>query len=263
MHNNIRVGSDRASLSRMKVKYLNNIDEFDDLLDYFQRQKAPCIENYLGENILLDRLIAMDDVSGLTDRSDSLAQTKIFNIFPGSTQASSIIKVLSSFRSRYKYNYVPKRDLWINRLYFDISNSTDKQCLTIDTWDVNDLGPAKFGKKANTNQEQICYYNRNKRDTSFNSFLAVRKQTSPSSDITFSVIKLIDKTNKNSSIYFEINNELSDFNNGSDKGTVQWVSEVCTSGTITTDGKRQRREQSTARTNRHGRFSKKPRFLSR
>ena len=114
-------------------KYLNNIDEFDDLLDYFQRQKAPCIENYLGENILLDRLIAMDDVSGLTDRSDSLAQTKIFNIFPGKIQASSIIKVLSSFCSRYKYNYVPKRDLWINRLYFDISNSTDKHCLTIDT----------------------------------------------------------------------------------------------------------------------------------
>ena len=93
--------------------------------------------------------------------------------------------------------------------------------MTIDTRDVNNLGPAKFRTKPDSNQEQTCYYNRNKRDTSFNSFLAVRKQTSPSSDITFSVIKLIDETNKNSSIYFEINNELSDFNNDSDKGTVQ------------------------------------------
>ena len=56
-----------------------------------------------------------------------LAQTEIFNIFPGSIQTSSIIKTLSSFCSRYKYNYVPNRDLWINRLYFDISNSTKKQ----------------------------------------------------------------------------------------------------------------------------------------
>ena len=91
-----------------------------------------------------------------------LAQTKIFNIFPGSIQASSIVKILSSFCSRYKYNYIPNRNLWINRLYYDISNSSEKQCLTIDTRDINDLGPAKFRTRADSNQEQICYYNRNK-----------------------------------------------------------------------------------------------------
>ena len=37
------------------------------------RQKAPCIENYLGENMLLERFIVMDDVSGLADRSDNFA----------------------------------------------------------------------------------------------------------------------------------------------------------------------------------------------
>ena len=116
-----------------------------------------------------------------------LAQTKIFNIFPGSIHASSIVKILSSFCNRYKYNYIPNRNLWINRLYYDISNSSEKQCLTIHTRDVNDLGPAKFRTRADSNQEQICYYNRNKRDTSFNSFLAVRKQTSTFSDITFSL----------------------------------------------------------------------------
>ena len=86
-----------------------------------------------------------------------LAQTKIFNIFPGFIQTSSVVKILSSFCSRYKYNYVPNRDLWINRLYFDISNSTKKQWLTIDTRDVNDLGPAKFSTQADNNQEQIYY----------------------------------------------------------------------------------------------------------
>ena len=80
-----------------------------------------------------------------------LAQTKIFNIFPGSIQASSIVKILSSFCSRYKYNYIPNRNLWINRLYYDISNSSEKQCLTIDTRDVNDLGPAKFRTRVDRN----------------------------------------------------------------------------------------------------------------
>ena len=41
----------------MDFKYPNNIDEFDDLLDYFQRQRVPCNNNYLGENIKLDNLL--------------------------------------------------------------------------------------------------------------------------------------------------------------------------------------------------------------
>ena len=143
-----------------------------------------------------------------------LAHAKILNIFPGLIQASSIVKVLSSFCSRYRYNYIPNRNLWINRLQFHISNSSKKQCQTIDTRDINDLGPAKFRTQAYNNREQICYYNRNKEDKSFNSFLAVRKQTSTTIKIIFSIVNLIDKTNKNDNIYFKINDELSDFNNG-------------------------------------------------
>ena len=158
------------------LKYPNSTEEFDDLLEHFQREKSTCIENCLGENIKLDRLIVMDDVSGLADRSDTfanflivsrkfaiscvyifhtiypirqnwqmiLAQTKIFNIFPGSIQASSRVKILSPFGSRYKYNYTPNRNLCINRLYYYILDSSEKQSLIIDTRDVNDLGPAKF-----------------------------------------------------------------------------------------------------------------------
>ena len=99
---------------KIDFKYPNSVDEFDDLFEYFQRQRAPCNENYLGENIKVNRL--MDDVSGLADKSKTfanfltvsrklrltcvyifpaiyptrqnwqmiLAQTKIFNIFRGS-----------------------------------------------------------------------------------------------------------------------------------------------------------------------------------
>ena len=137
-----------------------------------------------------------------------LSQTKIFNFFPGLIQATAIIRILSSFASRYKHIYIPHRDLWINRLYLEISNLTQKQCLTIDTRDVNDLGPAKFGTEADNDTEQICYYNRNKKDTSFNSFLALRKETSSASKITFSIVKVIDKRNRHNSIYSEQFNEL-------------------------------------------------------
>ena len=117
------------------------------------KQKSHCNENSLGENVELDHLIVLDNVSGLADRSETfanflfvsrkfgptcvyvfrtlypmrqnwqmiLAQTKIFNIFPGSVQTSSILEISSCFCSRYKYNYMPCIDLWINRLYFNIT----------------------------------------------------------------------------------------------------------------------------------------------
>ena len=113
---------------------------------------------------------------------------------------------MSSFASRYKHNYVPHQNVWINRLYFEISNSRQKRCLTIDTRDINDLGPAKF-----SGTEQICYYNRNKKDTTFNSFLAVRKETSFTFEINFSIVEVIDNISKQDAIYPEISDELSDF----------------------------------------------------
>ena len=157
--------------------------------------------------MVLDRLIVMDRVSGLADILEEfdnfltvsrkfglicvyifhtiyptrqhlqmiLSQTKMVKFFQGSVQASFIIRTLSSFCNRYRHSYIPHRDLWMNWLYFEISNSTQKQCLTIDTKDVNDLGPAIFRTQTDNNKEQICYHNQNKRD-SFNPFLAVRKQ---------------------------------------------------------------------------------------
>ena len=203
---------------KVDFKSVETIDEFDDLLEHVQKT-IHCNENSLGENIELDRLIVLDDISRLPDRSETianflavsrkfgltcvyvfhtlyptrqnlpmtLAQTKIFNIFPGSVQTFSILKILSSFSSRYKYSYVPCRDLWINRLYSHISSSSKKHCLTIHTRDVNELRPAKFRTQADKNIKQICYYNRNKKDKPFNSFLAIRKQTLTGEKTIFSI----------------------------------------------------------------------------
>ena len=165
----------------------------------------------------------------------------------------------------------------INRLYLEICNSSQKQCLTIYTRDVNDLGPAKFRTQADSiytrdvndlrpakfrtqadsDTEQIYCYNRNKKDTSLNSFLALRKETPSTIKITFSIVKVIDETNKHNSIYSESSNELSNFKNDNFQRTIQQISE----NDIDRDDKkleRRRRELTIA-----GGISKKPRFLSR
>ena len=138
----------------------------------------------MGEDNVSNKLIVMDDVSGLAGKSTKFAnfvtawrifkftcvyifhtiyptssnwqmiltKKKIFNIFPGSLLTSSVIKILSS------YEYIQAIDLWLNCPYFEISNSSKKQCLTIDMRHVNDLGPAKFRSEAKNDKEQVCYY---------------------------------------------------------------------------------------------------------
>ena len=164
---------------------------------------------------------------------------------------------MSSFASRYKNTYIPHWNLWINQLYFEISNSRQKQCLTTDTRDVNEVGPGKFRIQADSGTEKICYYNRNKKDTSPNSFLAIRKKTSSPIEINLSIVKVIDNTNRHNSISYETSDELIDFKNDNVQPTNQQTSE---SQSV--------RETATARPDRrrrgyigNGQVSKKPIFF--
>ena len=67
----------------------------------------------------------------------------------------------------------------------------------------------------------------------------MRKQTSETSEIVFSIVNLIDKTNRTDNIHFEIINELSDFNNYNVqyKQPIQRVSESDIVETASTDRK--------------------------
>ena len=128
-------------------------------LTFFQRKRRVDndIDGVMGEKNVFDKLIVMNDVSGLADKSDDfdnfltvsrkfsftcvydfhtmyprrsrwqmiLSQTKNFNIFPGSLQTATVTKILSSYCQRYTYKYIPHRDLWLNRLYFEVSNSSE------------------------------------------------------------------------------------------------------------------------------------------
>ena len=107
----------------------NSVEEFDNLLEIYRQKKADYTENDLGENMILDKLIVMEDVSGLADRLEEfvnflpvsrkygltcvyifntmypirqnwqmiMSQTKIFNFFPESVHASSIVKFFFIF----------------------------------------------------------------------------------------------------------------------------------------------------------------------
>lgn len=109
----------------------------------------------MGETTLLDKLIVMDDVSGLSHKSEEFAkfltvsrkfgfiwvyifhttyltrsnwrmillQKNFFNIFPGSTQTLSVIKI-SSYCSRYTYDYITHKDLWLISFILTYQNLT-------------------------------------------------------------------------------------------------------------------------------------------
>ena len=199
---------------------LQDLDDFNYLLGHFTENKSEYITNELGKELEINKLIIMDDVSGLADKSEEfsnfltvsrkygfscvyvfhtiypgrqswemiMSQTHIFNFFPGSIHSSRILKTLALFASRQKNTYLPNQQVWLNKLYFQISNSKEKKYLLVDTREVSELGPGKFRTSASNGEEQICYFNKNKSDTHFTSFQSKKIQSADSS-IRFSIVK--------------------------------------------------------------------------
>ena len=164
----------------VQFSYPHDLDDFHYLVENFMQNRSEYIENDLGELPAVNRLIVMGDVSGLADKSEEfsnfltvsekygfscpyvfhtiypgrqswemiLSQTHVFNFFPGSIHSSRILKTFSLFASRQENTYIPNQQVWLNRLYFQISNSKEKKCLTVNTREVNELGPRKFRTSA-------------------------------------------------------------------------------------------------------------------
>ena len=83
-----------------------------------------------------------------------MSQTHILNFFPGSIHNSKILKTLSLFANCQKNTYLPNRQVWLNKLYYEISNSRETKCLTVDTRDINEFGPGKFRTSAEDGKQQ-------------------------------------------------------------------------------------------------------------
>ena len=187
-----------------------------------EKMPEPQNESLEGEKSQIDKLIVMDDVSGLADRCEDfsnfltvsrrygftcvyvfhtiyperqswemiMSQTHIFNFFLGSIHSGRILKTLALFASREKNSYIPTNQVWLNKLYFQISNSKEKLRLTVDTRDVNELGPGKFRTSADNNLWQYCYFNRSNTDSRFRYYWS-RRDNSNLDKLVF----LIDEQN--------------------------------------------------------------------
>ena len=89
--------------------------------------------------------------------------------------------------------------------------------------------------------------------------MAVRKQTSADA-IIFSILNLIDKSNRYEDIYFKIGDELREFNNVSiqSEQRIRRTSESNPDGRTGTEQQQRRRHRQ--QNNGRGLVSKKPRF---
>ena len=161
----IFLSKDREDVIRESFKdqdvnfsYPQDLDDFNYLLGNFTQNKSEYTKNELGKELEIDKLIIMEDVSGLANKSEEfsnfltvsrkygfsclyvfhtiypgrqswemiMSQTHIFNFFPGSIHSSRILKMLSLFASRQKNTYLPNQQVWLNKLYFQIQTLKKK-----------------------------------------------------------------------------------------------------------------------------------------
>ena len=152
-----RENSIRDSFEEQEVhfSYPHDLDDFNYLVGNFMQYKSDYVDSELGEQLAVTRLIIIDDVSGLADKSEEfsnfltvsrkygfsclyvfhtiypgrhswemiMSQTHIFSFFPGSIHSSTILKTLSLFASRQNNTYLPNQQVWLN---FQISNFKEK-----------------------------------------------------------------------------------------------------------------------------------------
>ena len=202
----------RESFEDQEVfNYPGNLGDFNYLLECFMQRKADYVNDKLGEDMALDKLIVMDDVSGLDDKSDVFSN---FLTVSRKYGLSCVYIFHTIYPNRQNWEMIMSQNHTFNFFPGSVHNGTK--------WsDVKDLGPEKFRTQADNETRQICYYNRNKSDTSFNSFLAIRKQTSQKGAIKFSIDKVISNLNSSDVSYLELGDELKNINNDNIQSKLQ------------------------------------------
>ena len=187
-------------------------DELDSLIETFKLRSPEettennNVNNSFGENKKLDRLIIMDDVSGVADvskkfanfltvyrkfgyncvyvfhvivpasqiRKKIISQTNIFNIFPASVPHNTVAKTIQSNCILQSKKYVPARLLWLNSVFTDLANGHEKHCLTIDCCYININEPGQYRSSADNPEKQVCYINKPNGDVFYNTFISER-----------------------------------------------------------------------------------------
>ena len=225
--------------------YPNDVNDLVDLIDEFKLEVESeetdneNVTSVFGEKINRDRLIVFDDVSGLADKSNKfasfltvarkykyncvyifhtiypentiwktiLSQTNIFNIFPASVSLSSVRRILDGSCVRKSSKYIPHSQLWINRLFIELANKSQKVCLTLDCSNTNKDGPGRFRSSADNLDKQVCYFNSPTDEQVYNEFIARRiKSKEFKNEIQFEITDVKSKTNKN--VVFDVSSTI-------------------------------------------------------
>ena len=199
----------------VEFRYPKNREAFDNLLEDFKiksneadptqidTHSVDSNSNTYDERSKRDRLIVMDDVSGLADSSQKftnfltvsrkfryhcvyifhtmdpeksiwktiLSQTNILNIFPASVPLNTVKKILEGNCIRRTNKYIPVNSLWITKLFIQLANTEEKACLTIDCTGFNPNGPGRFRTGAEDENSQTCFFNKSDDDHMFNVFV--------------------------------------------------------------------------------------------
>ena len=182
--------------------------------------------NFYGENKKRDRLIVMDNVSGLADRSEKcfltitrkfryhcvymfhithpekaiwrsiISHTNMINIFPASVPFNSVGKILEINCIRKSAKYIPQKSIWLNKIFIDLANSGEEIfCLTIDFSGQNLKSPSKFRSNADKLDFQTCYFNVGSDEQVYNTFLSRRiRDDDFKNSIHFKIEKIKSKT---------------------------------------------------------------------
>ena len=224
--------------------YPDDVNDLVDLIEEFKLEVESETDNEndnvtstFGEKVNRDRLIVFDDVSGLADNCNKfanfltvarkykyncvyifhtiypekatwktiLSQTNIFNIFPASVSLSSVRRILDGSCVRKTSKYIPRSQLWINRLFIELANKSKKVCLTLDC--SNRDGPSRFRSDADNPDKQVCYFNSPTDEQVYNEFIARRiKSKELQNEIQFEITDVKSKTNKN--VVFDVSSKI-------------------------------------------------------
>ena len=212
----------------VEFHYPKEIEQFEDQLEDFKAHsnsakvndniylsdEEDIVNSGFGEKAKRDRLIVMDDVSGLADESKSfasfltvarefnytcvyifhaiypknsicrmiLSQTNIFNIFQASVPLAIVRRILEGVYNRKTRRYIPQSALWISRPFIELANRNDRVCLTLECSGVNIDGPGRFRTEAKKSDFQTCYFSVANDEQVYNEFVSQRINESESND---------------------------------------------------------------------------------
>ena len=97
--------------------------------------------------------------------------------------------------------------MWINRLFTELANKSQKVCLTLDCSNTNRDGPSRFRSDADNPDKQVCYFNTLTDEQVYNEFVARRiKSKELKDEIHFEITDVKSKSNKN--VVFDISSKI-------------------------------------------------------